>query len=248
MKKFLLLSSFFVSLYGNTLHLAVAANVSYAIKPLIKEFNKTHPNTKVRVTLGSSGKLTAQIRHGAPYHIFMSANMKYPQALYIDGMSLEKPVIYADGGLAYLSSKKQNFSLGANLLKEKKIKNIAIANPQIAPYGKASLEALENTGLYESIKSKFVYAESASSVVTYALKAADIGLVPKSALFSPYLKNFKEGEKWKDVDTSLYTPIHQGIIVLKKAQENKEAMAFYKFILSKSAKKILKDFGYIVYE
>ncbi|NOR58093.1 MAG: extracellular solute-binding protein, partial [Sulfurimonas sp.] len=79
MKRLFILLALSVSyLSGGTISVAVAANVSYAIEDLKKEFNKTHPNTKVRVTLGSSGKLTAQIKHGAPYQLFMSANMKYP--------------------------------------------------------------------------------------------------------------------------------------------------------------------------
>ncbi len=91
------------------INIAVAANVSYAINDLIKEFNQTNPNTKVRVTLGSSGKLTAQIKHGAPYDLFMSANMKYPNSLYKDNIAITKPVVYAQGSLAILSSKKKRF-------------------------------------------------------------------------------------------------------------------------------------------
>lgn len=83
MKRLFILLALSISyLSAGTISIAVAANVSYAIEDLKKEFNKTHPNIKVRVTLGSSGKLTAQIKHGAPYQLFMSANMKYPKALY----------------------------------------------------------------------------------------------------------------------------------------------------------------------
>jgi molybdate transport system substrate-binding protein len=121
------------SLYAGDINIAVAANVSYAIDTLKKEFNKIYPNTKIRVTLGGSGKLTAQIKNGAPYDIFMSANMRYPNALYKDKIAITKPIIYAQGSLAYLSNKKQDFSQGINLILNKKIRKIAIANPKTAP-------------------------------------------------------------------------------------------------------------------
>jgi molybdate transport system substrate-binding protein len=124
------------SLFAQKINIAVAANVSYAIDDLIKEFNKTNPNTKVVVTLGSSGKLTAQIKNGAPYDVFMSANMKYPNALFEDKIAITKPIVYAQGSLAILSSKKRDFNLGINIITDEKIKKIAIANPKTAPYGK----------------------------------------------------------------------------------------------------------------
>ena len=96
------------NLSAGEISIAVAANVSYAIEPLIKEFKNTYPETHIQVILGSSGKLTAQIRHGAPYDILLSANMKYPDALYKDNMTVTEPVIYAQGALAILSVKERN--------------------------------------------------------------------------------------------------------------------------------------------
>ena len=112
MKK-ILLSFLFgtVVLSAGEINIAVAANVSYAIDELKAEFIKNNPGTKVQVTLGSSGKLTAQIKNGAPYQLFMSANMMYPLSLYEAGMTTSKPVVYAQGSLAYLSARKQDFSL-----------------------------------------------------------------------------------------------------------------------------------------
>ncbi len=233
-------------LYAGTINIAVAANVSYAIDTIKKEFNKLHPNTDVRVILGSSGKLTAQIKNGAPYQLFMAANMKYPEALYKDGIAVTKPIIYAQGSLAYLSSKKQDFSKGIKLLRSSSIKKIAIANPQTAPYGKAAIEAMKNGGVYADANDKFVYAESISQTVSYAVTAADIGFIAKSSLYSPKMKHFKKGDNWMAVDTKLYTPINQGIVILQNGKSNSEVKAFYDFILSTKAKKILSDFGYLV--
>ena len=230
-------------LFGDKINIAVAANVSYAIPQLIKEFNKIYPDIVVEPILGSSGKLTAQISHGASYGIFMSANMKYPQRLYERKIAISKPVVYAQGALAFLSVKKHDFSKGMELLKDKDIRVIATANPKTAPYGIAAKEAMKNAGVYNEIKHKFVYGESISQTVSYTVMAADIGLVAKSSLFSPKMSRFKKGINWIDVDKNLYTPINQGMVLLK---QNKDTKLFYDFILSEKAKEIFKEFGYSV--
>ena len=247
LKKTLLISLLIgSSLFGGVIKIAVAANVSYAIEDLKKEFNRLHPDTKVLVTLGSSGKLTAQIKHGAPYQLFMSANMKYPQALYKDSIATTKPLIYAQGALAYLSSKKQDFSRGIKLLSSNQISKIAIANPKTAPYGKAAFEALKNAGVLEKIKKKFVYAESISQTVSYTIIAADIGIIAKSSLYSTKMSKYKKDINWAELDSKLYTPIDQGIVILKNGKDKSEVEAFYHFILSDKAKEIFKNFGYCV--
>lgn len=247
LKKLLLGSLLFASsLYAGTINIAVAANVSYAIDDLKKEFNKLYPDTEVKVTLGSSGKLTAQIKNGAPYTLFMAANMKYPKALYADGIAITRPLIYAQGSLAYLSNKKQDFSKGIKLVESSKIGKIAVANPKTAPYGKAAVEAMKNGGVYNNVLGKYVYAESISQTVSYAVTAADIGFIAKSSLYSPKMSAYKKGINWAEVDPKLYTPINQGIVVLKNGEANSEVAAFYTFMLSAKAKKILNDFGYLV--
>lgn len=239
----LLLSS---SIFANSINVAIAANVSYAIDDLIKEFRKIHPNIEVKTTLGGSGKLTAQIQNGAPYDIFMSANMAYPNALYKSKVAITKPVVYAKGSLALLSKTKRDFSKGLEILKDDSIKRIAIANPKTAPYGKASFEALKNAKIFDEVKSKFIFGESIAPTVAYTLSVADIGMIAKSSLYSPKLKRFKEEENWIEVNPKLYTPIKQGIVILKNAKDNKAAKAFYDFILSDNAKKIFKNYGYLV--
>jgi len=234
------------SLHAQTIKVAVAANVSYAIDDLKKEFNKLYPDIKVQVILGSTGKLTAQIKHNAPYQILMGANMKYPEALYAEDFAVTRPIVYVQGSLAYLSAKKRDFGSIMDLLQSDSIKKIAVANPKTAPYGIATAEALKNAKIYDKIKSKFVYGESISQTVTYATKATDIGFIAKSSLFSPRMTQFKKGENWADVDPKLYTPIDQGIVILKNGEGSAEVSAFYAFILSKKAKIIFEKFGYII--
>jgi molybdate transport system substrate-binding protein len=172
--------------------------------------------------------------------------MKYPQALYAEKIAVTEPIVYAQGSLAYLSEKEQNLSKGMALLTDSNISKIAIANPKTAPYGVAAAEALKNADLYDVLKEKFVYGESISQTVTYAMTAADIGFVAKSSLFSPQMSHFKKGINWIEVDESLYTAIDQGMVILKKGEGNSEVKAFYDFILSDEGREILKNFGYKV--
>lgn len=240
----LLITVMATTLYAKEIKIAVAANVSYAMDDIKKAFYELHPQTKVEVTLGSSGKLTAQISNGAPYQLFIAANMIYPETLYKKGMAVTKPLVYAQGALAYFSSKKTDFSKGIKGLEDTKIKRVALANPKTAPYGKASLEALRNGNVYKKVTGKLVYAESVSQTVTYVITAADVGFVAKSSLYSPKMARFKENENWCEVESSLYTPIDQGIVILKEGKANPEVKAFYDFILSKKAQEIFRAYGY----
>jgi molybdate transport system substrate-binding protein len=229
---------------AGTIQIAVAANVSYAIDNLIKEFNEMHPDTKVQVVLGSSGKLTAQIKNAAPYQLFMSANMKYPEALYEEKIAVTKPLVYAEGTLAYFSVKRHDFSRGLDMVKDSSIKRIAVANPKTAPYGIATKEAMIRAKVYDAVKEKFIFGESISQTVSYAVTAADLGFIAKSSLYSRQMKKYKENVNWKEVDPVLYTSIKQGIVILKRGESNSEVKAFYDFMLSAEAKQILKNFGY----
>lgn len=234
------------TLKAGEINIAVAANVSYAMEALREAFKAHHPETRVRVTLGSSGKLTAQISHGAPYQLFLSANMKYPESLFEQERAVSKPVVYARGGLACFSATPKPFEKGMRLLTEKSIQKVAIANPKTAPYGKAALEAMQNAGITVPVKPKLIYAESISQTVSYAITAADIGFVAVSSLYSSKMKQYKEGIHWVKVDPTLYSPIEQGIVLLKKGGKDPEVQAFYNFMLGDEAKKILTDYGYMV--
>lgn len=244
MKNMFLITLLATFLQAQTITIAVAANVSYAIEELQSAFKKENPNIEIKTILGSSGKLTAQIKHGAPFGLFMSANMKYPNALYEDGVAITEPVVYAYGSLAYVSLVQRDFSKPIKLLQNAEIKKIAIANPKTAPYGQATLEAFHNAKVYKSLKSKLIYGESISQTLSYALKAADIGIVAKSSLYSKTMSHFIEHKHWESISTKLYTPIKQGIVLLKHAKNNSSYKLFYDFILSEQGKKILLKYGY----
>jgi len=244
LKIFFALSLLLSTIFASNIRVAVSANTSYVIYDLITAFNKINPNINVLVTLSSSGKLMSQIKFGASYDIFMSANMKYPISLYQQKLAITKPQVYAKGALIIISKKKQTFSQISTLLKSKEIRKIAIANPKTAPYGEATMEVLKNTNIYSDVKKKLVYGESISQTISYSTTACDIGFVSKSSLYSSNMINYKQGVHWENVDSTLYTPIDQGIVILKNGKNNTDARVFYDFINNQKAKNILQKFGY----
>ncbi|MFV0482191.1 MAG: molybdate ABC transporter substrate-binding protein [Campylobacteraceae bacterium] len=228
------------------LNLAVAANVQNAFPELEKAFNKIYPDIKLNPSFGESGNFRTQIKNGAPYDIFLSADMKFAQEIFDASMAVKEPAVYAEGALAMFSAKKLDLSKGLDILKDSSVKKISIANPDTAPYGKASVEAITNAKLYDEVKSKLVQAESIGQVVAQVTTAADIGFPAKSAFYTDKMAQYKEGVNWISVDPKLYNPISQGVVVIKNAKNSDEALKFYNFILSDEGKKIFVAFGYNV--
>ena len=241
MVKILLGILLYSSVFASTIKVAIAANLAYAITPLKEAFLQKHPDAHIDIIQGSSGKLSAQIQHGAPYALFLSADTKYPMHLYHDKHSKEAPIVYAKGQLVLFSRHKRDFSSSIMILKNPDIQRIAIANPKTAPYGKAAKEALTNAKLYDTLQNKFVYGESIAQTLTYTLRATDIGIIAKSALYTPAMQSYTQDAHWIALDTSLYTPIKQSMILLC---EDKTAQDFYQFLQSPQAKEILHTYGY----
>jgi len=214
---------------------ATAGNVAFAIKDLAKSFySKTH--IKVVPIIGSSGKLTAQIEHNAPYDVFLSANMKYPEYLYTHHKALTKPKVYARGKLVLFA--RDGIKGFDDIFIAQKI---AIANPQTAPYGKATVEYLKNTNNYNKLKSKFIIAPNISATFSYAMKVTNYGFVARSLLFKfPKLNNKNH---FIDLDEKLYSPIKQGVVLISHKSEAKQ---FYQFLFSKEAKEIFLKYGYSI--
>jgi len=233
-----------VWLTAGEINIAVAANVSYAIKPLIEAFEKSHQGMKVVPIIGSSGKLTAQIRHHAPFSLFLSANVAYPQHLYDEGIAKEAPVVYAKGRLALFCRKGCSFKEGIKTLLQPWVERVALANPQTAPYGVATQEALRHAGVDKALRKRVIYGESIGQTLTYATRITSMGVVAKSALYAPSMQRFKEGKMWQEVEPNLYAPIAQGMVLIPQKQGQATAQAFYDFMRSKQAQTILRHYGY----
>ena len=145
MRSIFLLLTLMVCSFASTLNVAAAANVAYVLEEIKSEFIKLHPDAKINITLGSSGKLVAQIKNGAPFDLFLSANIDFADVLYKDGFALNKPVIYTSGSVAILSVRGYEPSL--NSLKNKDIKTHW--TQQISEY--TSKEKYKNTKSTDTI-------------------------------------------------------------------------------------------------
>ncbi len=227
--------------FAQNLRVAVAANLQGVVRVLGKDFQQK-TGIGVEPIVGSSGNLSAQIKNGAPFDFFLSADMSFPETLYKEGFSLKEPAVYAYGRLIICSTQNIGFENWERVLLSERIKKIAIANPAIAPYGKAAEEALKLKGVMDDIKSKIVTGESIAQVNTYITTGVvDVGFTTRA------LVKDAEGKTilyWKEIDSKSYNPIKQGMIILKQTKERDNALKFYEYMLSPAAKTILKEYGY----
>lgn len=234
---------FAAPVFAQNLKVAVAANLQPVIKVLQKDF-KQRTGIEIEPIAGSSGNLATQIRNGAPYDLFLSADMGFPETLFKEGLSQKKPVAYTQGQLIICSNQNIGFENWERLLLTPRIKKIALANPAIAPYGKAAEEALRHKGIFNDIYAKVVNGESISQVNTYITTGVvDVGFTAQSLVKDAGNKTHLY---WMAIDPKLYAPIEQGMVLLKHAANNPNAEKFYKYILSPAARAIFKEYGYYV--
>jgi len=244
MKRIILVFSlllFSAALFGQNLRVAVAANLQGVIKVLAKDF-KEKTGIEVEPIIGSSGNLTTQIKNGAPFDVFLSADITFPETLFNEGFSNKAPEVYAYGSLVIVSTQDIGFENWERLLLNPRVNKIAIANPKIAPYGKAAEEALTKKGIWTDVQPKIVQGESIAQVNTYITTGvADVGFTTQS-----FIKDSEGKTKlyWKLIDPQIYTPIKQGMVIIKATKNAAQAEKFYQYILSADAKKILKAYGY----
>ena len=247
MKSYLFLITLAIACLGcgkenrTKLTIAVAANMQFAMEELKQAFVED-TGIACETIIGSSGKLTAQIREGAPFDVFISADMKYPTELFKWQLTLEDPEIYAYGKLV-LWSMVDNLKPSIDLLTKDVISHIALANPKTAPYGAAAVEVLKRYKIWEDVKSKLVYGESIAQTNQFITsKAAEIGFTAKSVVLSPAMQH--QG-KWYELDQDIYPPIAQGIVLLRQRKSHHtDARKFRDFLFSIKGKNILNKFGY----
>jgi molybdate transport system substrate-binding protein len=223
------------------LKVAAAANLQSVISVLQKDF-KQKTGVDIEPIVGSSGKLVAQIKNGAPFDVFLSADMSFPEVLYKEGFAAKAPAVYAFGSLVICSPRDIGFERWERSLLTPNVKKIAIANPSVAPYGLAAKTVLKQKGILDNVKSKMVYGESIAQVNTYLTTGVvDIGFTTQALIKDPANKTKLY---WKLIDPKSYAPIQQGIVILKNGATNPDAEKFYRYILSADAKRIFEQYGY----
>jgi len=221
------------------INIAAASDMKFALDEIAKVYMSRHSETKINTIFGSSGKTFTQISNGAPYDIYYSADIDYPNKLKAVGKVVGDVKPYAIGRIV-LWSDTVDITKGMNVLLSPKINKIAIANPEHAPYGRAAVAALKTYGIYEQIKSKLIFGENISQTAQYVqTHAADVGILALSIASSPVLRDNPSFLIPKNAHHELV----QGYVLVKN---NPEAKDFLTFFESKEANGILQKYGFIV--
>ncbi len=224
------------SVSADVLHVAVAANFIKPMKILKRQF-EAESGHRVMLSVGATGQLYAQIKHGAPYHVFLAADTKRPQILIRDAVAVaDSFFIYAIGKLVLWSPKGESL----RLLKSGNFRHFAIAKPKLAPYGKAAKQALIKLGLWHQVQGKLVQAHSIGQNYQFiGSGSAELGFVALSQVIQ------ETGSYWQ-VPNNFYRPIEQAGVILKHAKNNRAAQAFMAFLASPAISQKIIEFGYMV--
>lgn len=238
---FILLIFFSISLFAQTVKVAAAANLRYVLEDIKVQYELKNPKSKIILNFGSSGAFVQQITNGADFDLFMAADKWYPETLKTKGLVTGKVETYAFGKLVIWSN-TFNVSKGLKSLTDVAVKRIAIAKPDLAPYGARAVECLKYYKIFEKLKNKIVYADNISQSAQFAQTGnAEIGFIALSLTMTPEMKG-----SYFVLDPKSYQPVEQAMVLVKSWQSNPEAAKFMKFVLSTTCKPIFEKHGFLV--
>lgn len=228
------------------IRVAAAADLKFAMEDLSKDF-EAKTGTKVDLTSGSSGNFFAQLQSGAPFDLFFSADMDYPRKLEASGSAEPRTLYeYALGRIVIWTPANSTINVAKdrwNALLDARVQKIAIANPSLAPYGRAAVSALQKAGIYEQVKAKLVYGENISQAAQFVQSGnAQAGIIGHSLALSSGMKG---GKLWV-IPLEMHPPIEQGAVVLKGSKNKAEASKFLNFVKSAAGRAILEKYGFAV--
>jgi molybdate transport system substrate-binding protein len=233
-----------IDVQAQELRIAAAADLVYCLQDLDAAFKQQNPDADIKVSSGSSGDFFAQIQHGGPYDVFMSADLNYPRKLaesgYADGHSL---YTYAVGRIVlWTLDSSIDLSHGLASLKQASIKHIAIANPAHAPYGRAAQAALQHEGLWDAIQPLIVSGENIAQTAQFVQSGnADVGIVAYSLLKAPKLQNVGH---YVLIPLEDYPTMDQGAIVTTQGRSNPLAAKYLAFLATPAARAIFDRYGF----
>jgi molybdate transport system substrate-binding protein len=221
---------------------AVAANFAEPIKAIGAVLEKTTGHT-IRVTLGATGKLYAQIRNGAPFDVLLAADTATPEKLEKEGLGQAgSRFTYATGKLVLWSADAKRVDAKGEVLKAANLGKVAYANPKMAPYGTAAAQVMDKLALHAALNPKLVQGESIGQTFTFASTGnADVGFVAMSQVLQG--GQLKSGSMWV-VPQALYDPIRQDAVLMQKSASNQAAQALMKLLKSPNIKDLIRSYGY----
>ncbi len=217
---------------------AVATNFAGPIVALQSEFEK-QTGHQIDLVMGSTGKLYAQVASGAPFDVFLAADEERPRRLLEEGMAVEgSGFTFAEGRLALWSGRGQ--VSGFDSLEAMTVRHIAIANPKLAPYGVAAVEAMQSQRVWNGLSGKIVMGENVGQAFALTESGnADIGFVALSGLV-----NRVENQDYWVVPADYHTPIRQDAVLLRNGIDNTAAIAFLAYLQSREAQALIVSLGY----
>src|ERR1700693_27887 len=231
---------------AQSVKVAAAADLKFAMSELASQFEK-QTGVKLDVTYGSSGNFLTQLQNGAPFDLFFSADSEYPKKLEVAGLAEPGTLReYAVGRIVIWTPSDSGINAakdGWKCLLDPRVKKIAIANPEHAPYGRAAVAALKKAGINEQVKHKLVYGENISQAAEFVQSGnAQVGIVALSLAMSPAMKN---GNRWEIPEDS-YPAIKQTVLQLKASKNKDAARPFLDFGSGPQGREILQRFGFNV--
>lgn len=237
----LLLTALSISIQAQTVKIAAAGNLKYILDEISVKYKVVNPKANIIINLGSSGTLYQQILNGADYDLFMAADKVYPDKLKAQGIVKGEVHTYAFGKLV-LWSNTIDVSKGIESLNNPEIHKIAIAKPDVAPYGNRAIECLKYYNILDAFKSKIVYADNIAQAAQFAQTGnAEVAFLALALVMAPDMKG-----SYYVLDTKSYKPVEQAMVLVKTWQTNPEAAKFMKYILSEECKPIFEKYGFIL--
>jgi len=223
---------------------AAASDLQFALPELAQKFEQ-QTGVKVSLTFGSSGNFTNQIRNGAPFDLFFSADLNYPRQLAEDGFADPGTLYhYADGKIVLWTpiASKLDLQQGLKILLQPDVHKISIANPSHAPYGRAAVAALKHENLHEQVETKLVLGENISQAAQFVQSGnADVGIIALSLALAPSAQG--KG-KYFEVPAADYRAIQQGAVLLKNSSRKPLALKFLEFLKTPESRSTLARFGF----
>ncbi|KXK56347.1 MAG: molybdate ABC transporter substrate-binding protein [Chlorobi bacterium] len=230
---------------GKAVAVAVASNMKFAFEDITAAFKKEHPGITVTASYGSSGNFYAQLSNRAPFDLFLSADIEYPNKLSEQKLILPgSQFIYAVGELVIWvpTGSPLDLSLGIRALLDSSVRHIAVANPEHAPYGRAAIAALTNSGIYAQVKPRLIYGDNITQTAQFAQTgAADVGIIALSLVVAPAMRN---AGKYVKIPLEQYPRLEQAGVILNWAADPESAQLLRAFITGPRGKEILHQYGF----
>jgi len=227
--------------------IAAAANLNFALNEIADAFSRAR-GTRVELVFGASGTLTRQIRDGAPFELFLAADEEFPNQLTAAGLTRDAGAVYAVGRLVVFAPKSSPLTVDerleglARLAKAGGVNRFAIANPAVAPYGKAAEAVLRKRGLWDTIRPRLVLGDTIAQAAQFATSGNAVGgLIAYSLVLAP---DFGDRGTYAVIPDADYPPLRQRMVLLKRASPT--AAQFYQYVLGDAARAIFRKHGYAV--